>query len=149
MKTLRERVQECERRRPDISRSEIARAAGVKQPSVTDWFNGKTTRLKLAPAVGAARLWGCDPAWLGEGIGLPGWIDESPSIREPQPAYKVPDLAEQLANTVGALSHARWVSVRAQLDTLASQPEKRTEVVAELRALLSAPASGKRTGTNG
>lgn len=149
MKTLRERVQECERRRPDISRSEIARAAGVKPPSVTDWFNGKTTRLKLAPAVGAARLWGCDPAWLGEGIGLPGWIEASPSAREPEPAYAVLDVAEHLTSAVSAMSAARWVSVRAQLDTLAAQPDKRADVLAELRALLSAALPTKRTGTHG
>jgi transcriptional regulator with XRE-family HTH domain len=75
MTTLRERVEECERRRPGVLRAEIARAAGIKQPSVTDWFNGKTVRLKLKPAVKAAELWGCDPLWLGEGEGLPRWTD--------------------------------------------------------------------------
>ncbi len=71
--TLRERVLECERRNPGITRAQVARAAGVKPPSVTDWFNGKTVSLKLAAAVGAARLWGCDPLWLGEGVGTPNW----------------------------------------------------------------------------
>lgn len=81
MSTLKERVEECERRRPGVSRADVARAAGVKQPSVADWFNGKTARLKLAPAVGAARAWGCDPLWLGEGIGSPGWTGEAPAVQ--------------------------------------------------------------------
>lgn len=80
---------------------------------------------------------------------FPGWLDGALSVREPEPRYAVPDLAEQLADAVVGLPPARWVSVRAQLDTLPAHPEMRDEVVSELRALLSAPSPGKRTGTHG
>lgn len=78
MRTLKDRVEECTRRHPGVTQADIARAAGIKQPSVTDWFNGKTVSLKLKPAVKAAALWGCDPLWLGEGEGLPDWVDAAP-----------------------------------------------------------------------
>lgn len=97
--TLKDRVEECERRRPSISRADIARAAGVKRPSVTDWFNGKTTRLKLRPAVKAARLWGCNPLWLSEGEEQPGWLDA-----DAHPTPPTPELAAALPVVLDAIA---------------------------------------------
>lgn len=88
--TLKDRVELCARRRPGVTQADIARAAGIKQPSVTDWFNGKTNRLKLKPAVKAAELWGCNPLWLGEGEGMPGWLDGTKSVQEPIKEYLIP-----------------------------------------------------------
>lgn len=102
MSTLRDRVTECERRHPAVSRADIARAAGVKAPSVTDWFNGKTLRLKLKTATGAARLWRCDPIWLGEGIGAPNWLDSATPTASALPATP-PTLEQALPVVLDAL----------------------------------------------
>lgn len=144
MKTLRERVEECERRCPAVSRTEVARAAGVKPPSVTDWFNGKTTRLRLKPAVGAAALWKCNALWLGEGTGTPDWHDTAASAAVKQFLTAQPDLAELLVDAVAGMPRARWASVHAQLEQLAAHPEMRDDILPELRALLALPVSGAR-----
>ena len=51
------------------SLSELAAAAGVKPPSVTDWTNGKTKKLQAAPAHRAAKFLGVNFLWLTEGKG--------------------------------------------------------------------------------
>ena len=48
------------------TRTDLARAAGVSRPSVTDWYNGKTLRLGKA-LVPAARYLGVTPEWLNDG----------------------------------------------------------------------------------
>ncbi len=49
--------------------SELARAAGVKPPSVSDWLSGKTKTLKSNTALRAAAFLGVEPLWLSEGKG--------------------------------------------------------------------------------
>lgn len=49
--------------------SELANAAGVKPPSVSDWLNGKTKTLKSATALRVARFFGVNILWLTEGTG--------------------------------------------------------------------------------
>lgn len=147
MKLLRDRVEECEKRHPSISRAEIARAAGVKQPSVADWFNGKTVRLKLAPAVGAARLWQCDPAWLGEGIGSPGWFDAVPAVKGSFTSSSQPDLSAALPVVLARLPGLDDYSARKVITAVeaALKPSAPLETIEkDLIALLSAPPSGKR-----
>lgn len=69
MSTLQERLLMLEQEHPHISRADLARAAGVKQPSVSDWFSGKTKSLKAAPATCLAQVYGVSPAWLATGRG--------------------------------------------------------------------------------
>ena len=141
MKTLRERVEECERRWPEVSRTTVARAAGIKPPSVTDWFNGKTTRLRLKPAVGAAALWKCNALWLGEGTGTPDWQDTPAPTVVRQSLTAQPDLAELVVDAVASMTPTRWTSVQAQLADLAAHPDKRDAILTEVRALLALPVS--------
>lgn len=70
---LRERIAEAMRRHPGLSQADVARACGVKTPSVTDWLNGKTKSLKPEPARRGAVLFGCDQNWLATGTGTPNW----------------------------------------------------------------------------
>lgn len=49
--------------------TELARAAGVKPPSVSDWLSGKTKTLKAATAFRAARFLNVSELWLIEGKG--------------------------------------------------------------------------------
>lgn len=100
MGTLKERVTRCAARHPEISQAEIARAAGVRPPSVADWFNGKTKSLKLRPAWKAAQVWGCDPLWLGEGVGSPGWIVDQ------HHGKAAPDLIESIPVVLDAMARA-------------------------------------------
>ena len=148
MKTLQQRVTECEQRRPGISRGDVARAAGVKPPSVSDWFNGKTAALKLRPAIGAARIWGCDALWLGEGIGAPGWAEaHSATTALPAPAQPL-DLAAALEVVGIALAVELPDDVRQDAaDLLAKLAHRRgaSRHQAELLALLNAPPAKRQS----
>mgnify|MGYP000393726553 CR=1 FL=1 len=138
MRTLKDRVEECERRFPLISRADVARAAGVKQPSVTDWFNGKTNRLKLKPAVGEARLWRCDPLWLGEGDGLPNWRSAD-SEMPTAAAAALPSVADALTIIAGAikdLPRAHRQALVSQFTALALAPDS-ADLLEDLIAALS------------
>lgn len=144
MRTLKDRVEECTRRHPGVTQADIARAAGIKQPSVTDWFNGKTVSLKLKPAVKAAALWGCDPLWLGEGEGLPGWVDAAPAESPPTSLGQAlerlgielakpmaDDVRQDVADTLAKLAHRKGLKRHQE----------------ELQSLLSAPREKRQAGT--
>jgi SOS-response transcriptional repressor LexA len=49
--------------------TELAKIAGVKPPSVSDWLNGKTKSLKGAPAARIVKKFNLNPTWVTEGIG--------------------------------------------------------------------------------
>jgi transcriptional regulator with XRE-family HTH domain len=51
------------------SQSELARACGLQQPSVTAWFTGRTKTLKGTSLLKAAKYLEVIPLWLGSGIG--------------------------------------------------------------------------------
>ena len=47
----------------------LAKAAGVKAPSVNDWLSGKTKSLKGKSLIGAAKFLRVNELWLSEGVG--------------------------------------------------------------------------------
>lgn len=49
--------------------SALARACGVKPPSVSDWLNGRTKNLEGANLLAASRFLKVDPDWLATGKG--------------------------------------------------------------------------------
>lgn len=49
--------------------ADLARAAGVKPPSIADWKSGDTKTLKAEPAIRAAMFLGVSPLWLACGAG--------------------------------------------------------------------------------
>lgn len=49
--------------------TELAKVAGVKPPSVSDWLNGKTQNLKAKPAANMARHFKLNIKWVIDGIG--------------------------------------------------------------------------------
>lgn len=79
MLTLKRRLElameRLKQRDPSASRAALARACGVKEPSVHAWFSGKTLSIKAEPVRLAADYLGCDRDWLSSGRGLPGWDD--------------------------------------------------------------------------
>ncbi|MBV5337559.1 MAG: helix-turn-helix transcriptional regulator [Deltaproteobacteria bacterium] len=68
MKTLSERISLL-LEKADNSVTSLAKIAGVKPPSVSDWLNGKTKSLKAASAIRMARHFNINVLWLTEGIG--------------------------------------------------------------------------------
>ncbi len=63
-----ERMQEMEVKRRGW-RAELARHCGVKPPSVSDWFNGKTLSLNAETVIKAAEFFRVRPYWLLTGKG--------------------------------------------------------------------------------
>lgn len=59
----------------DVSQASLARAVGVKQPSVNAWFSGDTKSLKAEVLVRAADYLRVRPTWLS-GVGGPMEISE-------------------------------------------------------------------------
>lgn len=57
--------------------ADVARAAGVKEASVSDWVNNVTKSLKAEPAIKAAQYLGVSPFWLvlGKGPKNPSDVD--------------------------------------------------------------------------
>lgn len=68
MSTLMERMKEMEVTRRGW-RAELARHCGVKPPSVSDWFTGKTLSLNAETVIKAAEFLGVRPYWLLTGKG--------------------------------------------------------------------------------
>lgn len=76
MNTLSQRIREAMDEKPCIA-ADVARAAGVKEASVSDWVNDVTKTLKAEPALKAAQFLGVSPFWLvlGKGPKKPSDID--------------------------------------------------------------------------
>lgn len=68
MTTLAERISQCIEER-GCTITQLADAAGVKPPSVSDWLNGKTKTLKAATALRVATFFGVNILWLTEDKG--------------------------------------------------------------------------------
>lgn len=73
MLTLQQRVEWAfarkKERDPTATHAALARAAGVRPPSVKAWFDGGTKTLKGESAVRAARYLGVNADWLTAGLG--------------------------------------------------------------------------------
>lgn len=55
----------------NISKSELARIAGVSPSSVSDWLSGKSKGLRANVAIKIAKHFRISTSWLATGIGLP------------------------------------------------------------------------------
>lgn len=76
MSTLADRLALALKRLPDANQAGLARACGVRGPSVSDWFRGRTKVLKADSYRRAAQYLHCRREWLETGLGDPGWTDE-------------------------------------------------------------------------
>ncbi|NMK45543.1 helix-turn-helix transcriptional regulator [Achromobacter sp. Bel] len=50
-----------------VKQVDVARAAGIKPPSVADWLNGKTKNIRGANLVSVAQFLNVSEAWLADG----------------------------------------------------------------------------------
>lgn len=69
MNTLAERLDAAFKRRPDLTQAGLARACGVKSPSVSDWLSGKTKKMEGYNLLLAAEYLDLNPWWLAAGVG--------------------------------------------------------------------------------
>lgn len=68
MSTLAERIKEAMNESGAIA-ADLARACGIRPPSVSAWLSGETKTLKAATAMRAAEFLGVNQLWLTEGKG--------------------------------------------------------------------------------
>lgn len=73
MKTLAERLKYAMEVLPPkkIKGVDLARAVGVKPPSVSDWLSGKSKNMDGPNLIRAARFLKVNSTWLGTGLGKP------------------------------------------------------------------------------
>lgn len=67
MSTLKQRFEELQLEKPEVTQADLTRATGATAPSVSAWFSGKTKSMKLGTAIHAAQLYGVRAMWLAEG----------------------------------------------------------------------------------
>lgn len=80
MSTLAERVA-LAMRKSGVSQAELARAVGIKPPSVNNWLSGATKELKGNSTTRAARAMGVSAHWLATGKG-PMSPDDDPEASD-------------------------------------------------------------------
>lgn len=78
MKTLSERLKYAMTVLPPkkIKGVELARAVGVKPPSVSDWLSGKSKTMEGENLLRASKFLGVTPTWLATGNGKPCKVDK-------------------------------------------------------------------------
>ncbi|UXA38085.1 XRE family transcriptional regulator [Pseudomonas juntendi] len=69
MSTLQERLRQAMDGPPRVSQAALARACGIKPPSVNDWLSGKTKTIEGRNLLLAAEFLGVAPKWLATGRG--------------------------------------------------------------------------------
>lgn len=69
MSTLQERIKKLLTGPPKISQAALARACGIKPPSVNDWVSGKTKSIEGENLLRAAAFLKVSPLWLATGRG--------------------------------------------------------------------------------
>lgn len=69
MSTLQERLRQIMSGPPKISQAALARACGIKPPSVNDWISGKTKTIEGQNLLHAAEFLKVTPMWLATGRG--------------------------------------------------------------------------------
>lgn len=113
MSTLKQRFAELVKLRPEITQAEVARAAGVKPPSVNGWFSGDSKSMRASTATAVAALYGVSAHWLATGNGEMIPAITTPNVRFARSiaeAYAYTDNASVLSEA-GAVPRGRLVPV--------------------------------------
>lgn len=134
MSTLKDRIAECMRRRPDIRPIDIAKACGIAAPSVSGWISGETKRLKAETGRKASQLFGCDQNWLCDGVGLPNW--GGARVSEPQTAHVTLAAALQvLGDALQDMDPGTRRRVMSLIADLEVDPASHAQVAAAIEAM--------------
>lgn len=117
------------------SQGALARACGVKQPSVQAWLSGRTKTLKATSLLKAAKYLGVLPLWLESGIG---------PMREGESASTV-----LLAEDPGVSATAAWpFRTLTPADWLGMSPESRGMVEGYALGLISSSPPARRAANH-
>lgn len=140
MNTLSDRINDAMAEKA-CTAAELAKAAGVKEPSVSDWRNKETKSLKAETALKAAAFLGVSPFWLVLGIGpkRPSEIERFAAkhgayiANQGQAMYKAPvagailpkgrrqRLAEKIGATLDGINEDGLLVALGRLQTLAEE----------------------------
>ena len=115
MNTLRERLALALTKKRGGSQAGLARACGIKQPSVAAWMNGRTKQLKANSLLRAAAYLGVRTEWLDSGRG-PMYEDSADArsqAEEPAASWESWPFARLTAAEWGALTLAQRAEVEA------------------------------------
>lgn len=96
MKGLSERLKDLEK---DLNltrgwQAELARACGIKPPSVNGWYSGSSRGIDAAHIFKAATFFKVHPKWLALGVG-PKWLNESGEKGPHEPAVQATTFLSQ------------------------------------------------------
>lgn len=83
MKTLAERLKYAMEIIPPkkVKGVELARAVGVKPPSVSDWLSGKSKTMEGPNLIRAAKFLKVNSTWLGTGVGTPTDLEKETEFK--------------------------------------------------------------------
>lgn len=133
MSTLQERITKLLAGPPKISQAALARACGIRPPSVNDWVSGKTKSIEGENLLRAAAFLKVSPLWLATGRG---------SMYASSDAEQVAMLKERdyttLTNEEKRALLERDIDPLIHGDAGSAQPAARIEPNAEMIGMLSA-----------
>lgn len=140
MSTLAARLQAAlSSRHPPANQAQLAKACGVRSPSVSDWFSGETKALKANSAAKAAAFLQVRLEWLLYGVGpmrAMGEADHAYTVALPEPASSLEQALPRVLQALVQLSAAQWQMVRTRLDHLMAEPDDLESAAADLMAVL-------------
>lgn len=91
MNTLAERLALAMKGPPEVKAIELARACGVKQPSVSGWLSGKSKKMEGANLLAAAEFLKINYWWLANGTGpMRPSQSQAPVTSAAQPEVRAP-----------------------------------------------------------
>lgn len=131
MTDLAERLALAMKGPPEVKPSELAKACGIKQPSINDWLNGRTKKLEGANLLAAAECLGVLPWWLAAGKG---------PMRSPMSQQEIRDVIRILQGVSDETRHVLFTQIKAFEDQIS---EKVNEAAAENNGkIISRPSQG-------
>ena len=105
---LKDRLRAAMQGPPVVSGADLARAVGVRPPSVSDWLSGKSQSLKGENLKKAAKKLGVNAAWLGMGEGpMRGQATYAPDATQVGTTNAVKAIHDQLSpEWIAEVAHA-------------------------------------------
>lgn len=124
MQTLNERLRAAMNGPPKITQAQLAKACGVRQPSVNAWLSGRTRGLDGQNLISAARFLRVNPEWLATGKGE--MRPREGDVKNSQAGMWLPSQTERLAvPTLGkAMKFAKaYLAARGQDAAIETHPQ--------------------------
>lgn len=130
--TLKDRMRKAMDGPPKITGAALARACGIKPPSVSAWLSGHTKSIDGSHLLAAARLLRVRPEWLADGLGHmrerePGTPGANATQEPAPPPYHQPSAARAKAQTLLAQLHEDQLpEATALMEWLVAKHKKKT-----------------------